>query len=123
PEIRCQPLSPGAYTLSNAQLNSPWPKAILAQQQLNDWQSATPPVGLLNRRDPYPDEELPATGVPLEWERWLSAQFIHTPNYGTRCSTGIFTEGDRLEIAERTFDANGNATGTVEFTLLLSEDE
>ena len=48
-----------------------------------------PLLRLLKDDTIHPDAELPATGVPLEWERLLSAAFILGPSYGTRCSTVV----------------------------------
>ena len=69
------------------------------------------------------DHALPSTGVPLEWERRLSAAFIGTPDraYGTRCSTLVITEyrGDQpvTHVMERSFDADGHAS-PVQHTVL-----
>jgi uncharacterized protein with NRDE domain len=41
---------------------------------------------LRNRKRP-PDDQLPDTGVGLEWERRLASIFISSPDYGTRCSS------------------------------------
>jgi uncharacterized protein with NRDE domain len=50
------------------------------------------------------DDELPATGIPLERERALSAAFIETPDYGTRSTTAlqVIADGPRhtVEIIE-----------------------
>lgn len=88
-----QRLEPGLYGLSNHLLDTPWPKLKRALAMLR---------GVLEQqRDPTPDDllpiltdralaadaDLPQTGVPLEWERWLSAIFIDAPGYGTRSST------------------------------------
>ncbi|GAA3329349.1 hypothetical protein GCM10020331_077050 [Ectobacillus funiculus] len=40
----------------------------------------------LQQAEQAPDEELPSTGVSLDWERKLSPLFIQTPDYGTRSS-------------------------------------
>jgi uncharacterized protein with NRDE domain len=54
--------------------------------------------------------------VPLAWERLLSAPFIVSADYGTRCSTvlAIDRNGNAL-LVERSFDAGGNSTGDVRF--------
>ena len=87
-----QGLEPGVYALSNAALDTPWPKTLAAKQALQQWLQTPQPVGqlatLLNNREKAADEDLPSTGIPLENERSLSAQFIRTSNYGTRSSTG-----------------------------------
>ena len=57
---------------------------------------------------------LPATGVPLEWERLLSAPFIVSERYGTRCSTVLAIDrGGAALFHERSYDATGAPTGEV----------
>lgn len=110
PEIVRQTLPAGRYSLSNAQLNSPWPKAILALEQLADAPHDAPLAGLLKRREPWPDDDLPETGVPMLWERLLSAQFIRAPGYGTRCSTGLNAYASHIELQEITWNEAGEAS-------------
>ena len=111
-----QSLTPGVYGLSNAMLDTPWPKvnhriAAFAQTLAMD-------TGNLKHVDQYlhlladdheaPDRELPNTGVSLEWEKALSAAFIQTQHYGTRSSTILRIRNDgNYEVVERRFDANG----------------
>lgn len=114
PRFHYQALSAGYYTLSNAHLNSPWPKSLLAAEQLHHWQQHanhhTTPVGILNRTQPFTDTQLPSTGVPMMWERLLSAQHIIHPQYGTRCSTGIALTANYTEVAEHQYAPNGEQT-------------
>lgn len=115
PTFQYQALRAGYYTLSNAHLNSAWPKSVLAAQQLHQWKhtphrTATP-VALLNRQQPFADNRLPKTGVPVTWERMLSAQHIINPQYGTRCSTGIALYPGYTDVEERQYDPNGQQTG------------
>ena len=75
------------------------------------------PRGLRDALRPHrgPGRELPATGIGVERERLLSAPFIVSPTYGTRCSTVLTIGYDgAAHFAERTFDPQGNATGDVE---------
>jgi uncharacterized protein with NRDE domain len=102
-------LCPGLYGLSNHLLDTPWPKVIRAKQLLVDWlgQAERQPeqaVQLLVDTRIAADADLPATGVPLAWERALSAMFIRTPEYGTRNSTLLTrsAEGSGM-LLERTF--------------------
>ncbi|MDO9601436.1 MAG: NRDE family protein [Rhodocyclaceae bacterium] len=86
-------LAPGVYGLSNHLLDTPWPKVGAGKTALSAALTALPDEKRLFRllRDDtiHPDDALPATGVSLEWERLLSAAFIHGHDYGTRCSTVI----------------------------------
>ena len=91
-------LAPGIYGLSNATLDTPWPKIGAGKTALETALSCLPDEALLFQllQDDtiHPDDTLPSTGVRLEWERLLSAAFIRSPNYGTRCSTLIKVGAD-----------------------------
>ena len=108
-----QALAPGVYGLSNHLLDTPWPKLERGRRALRrvlDHGSDPTPDALLHLlmdRTPAPDAELPDTGVPLEWERWLSPIFITAPNYGTRSSTVLMADSaGRTCLVEMTW-ANG----------------
>ena len=103
-------LVPGLYGLSNHLLDTPWPKlerGRRALRQLLDRQPDPTPdelLELLADRTLAPDSDLPRTGVPLEWERWLSPIFIDAPGYGTRSSTALRVDaGGRAWLVETTW--------------------
>ncbi|MFN3297281.1 NRDE family protein [Caldimonas sp.] len=114
-----QRLERGVYGLSNALLDTPWPKVERLKQRLRAaLREADTADGLaealfaaLGDRTVIADEFLPHTGLSPEWERWLSPAFIRTPDgrYGTRASTVIITErvGRRLvtHVIERSFSS------------------
>jgi uncharacterized protein with NRDE domain len=97
--LHSHPLVPGLYGLSNASLDTPWPKTLQLKSavqesldQVNDVDNAADWMLPLTRaladatlRD---DALLPATGVPAEWERLLSSPFVSSVGrgYGTRSS-------------------------------------
>jgi uncharacterized protein with NRDE domain len=58
---------------------------------------------ILTQADPFPDEQLPKTGVPLEWERMLSSLFIKSDDYGTRSSTVLLMSDQQIEFVERVY--------------------
>jgi uncharacterized protein with NRDE domain len=62
---------------------------------------------LLSDRRTAAITQLPKTGIALERERALSAEFIHTPDYGTRASTLVWVRQNHVELVERSFDATG----------------
>lgn len=128
-------LRPGLYGLSNAALDTPWPKVTALKRRLD--------AALVNGRDaralaesaftalrdesPAADSALPATGVSLQRERLLSPAFIRIPpdadpegpaSYGTRCSTVVVVEQvgatRRVLVIERRHDATGHADGDSE---------
>jgi uncharacterized protein with NRDE domain len=102
-------LKPGLHGLSNHLLNSPWPKVETGKQQMSELlkESFKPAdlFQLLFNDAVAPQELLPDTGVGLERERALSAMFIKSPGYGTRCSTVVLVDQqDNLFFAERVYD-------------------
>ncbi|MFH1845383.1 MAG: NRDE family protein [bacterium] len=111
------PLAPGLYGLSNHLLDTPWPKVRRGKESMaalldgTDEPLPTPFLELLGDGELAPDDELPDTGVGLDWERRLSPMFIESPDYGTRCSTVILRERRGLvTIAERSFNPDHNCT-------------
>jgi uncharacterized protein with NRDE domain len=113
-------LGEGVYGLSNAGLNTPWPKLLKARQALQGNLAAAPRdlLGVLADPAIAPDAELPSTGVGLATERLLSSIFIASPNYGTRASTlvSVAADGSR-QLIERSFGPYGAKLGEVEITL------
>ena len=118
-----QALGPGLSGLSNALLDTPWPKVARLKQTFAEALThaasttalETALFAALADRTPVPDSDLPDTGVGLDRERWLAPAFIRTPDarYGTRCSTLLITErrGQALctRMVERQFAADGSA--------------
>lgn len=110
-------LQSGIHTLSNATLNTPWPKAERLRAALLDWcdQASTDQASLFDAladTRPAADAQLPNTGVDLAIERMLSAAFILGDHYGTRCSS-IYTldHAGNANLHERRFGPNGTALG------------
>jgi uncharacterized protein with NRDE domain len=124
-----QPLSPGIHGLSNARLDTPWPKLSRTKDAVSAWamrgdDDLSPVFAALADRTRASDEDLPATGVSLEWERLLSSPFIVSADYGTRCSTTLtITRNGAARFVERSFDVHGNAIGDVEFEFEIRRDQ
>jgi uncharacterized protein with NRDE domain len=107
-------LDTGVHAISNAVLDTPWPKLVRKRDELRQLleRDAAPPLASLIElmRDPHVarDDELPSTGLALERERALSAAFIETPEYGTRGTTALRVNardgGFSVDIAERSDD-------------------
>lgn len=102
-------LEAGIYGLSNAFLDTPWPKVTRAVArfacQLAQRVDVDAMLALLADREVARDHELPTTGVPIDWERALSAIQIRANGYGTRATTVLTVRGDGLvTFVERSFD-------------------
>jgi uncharacterized protein with NRDE domain len=116
-----QVLTGGVHAVSNALLDTPWPKLERTKEAILTWTmredgDLAPLFAALADRRVAPDAALPATGVSLEWERLLSAPFIVSDDYGTRCSTVLaVSRTGAARFVERSFDARGAATGEVSF--------
>lgn len=113
-------VTPGLHALSNAGLDTPWPKTIEARQGLaaSLRQGHWPRDALAVMADTRPadDHRLPDTGVGLDKERWLSPAFILGRDYGTRATSWLtWQAGGHIELGERRFGSQGVALGeTVE---------
>ena len=116
-----EPLSEGVYGLSNAGLNTPWPKLLKARNELAQRLANESPADLLellHDTQPAADGELPDTGVGLATERLLSSVFISSANYGTRASTALLVSADgHRQIIERSFGPQGARLGEVSLSL------
>ena len=117
-------LAPGIYGLSNALLDTPWPKVDAGRTALTAALDNLPDEHALWRllRDDttYPDHQLPATGVSLDWERLLSAAFIKGKDYGTRCSTLLKVDaGGTATLDEQTWLPGGRAGSRRRFRVPL----
>lgn len=119
-------LRAGVHGLSNAMLDTPWPKVVRTKDALRDWcvraeHDLGPVFAILRDVRRAEDHELPSTGISLERERRLSSPFIVSDEYGTRCSTVIAIDRDgRATFIERSFDARGELTGSVEERFALA---
>lgn len=126
-----QRLVPGVHAVSNAQLDTPWPKLRRLRAAVDA--HCNPPIApdvdadadpeslfqaLADEQIP-PDPELPDTGVGLETERRLAPPFIRGRDYGTRCSSLILIPrgGGDLRFVERRFGPEGVPAGESVCTL------
>jgi uncharacterized protein with NRDE domain len=103
-------LAPGIYGLSNALLDTPWPKVEQGKAALEVLLTDGPPepealLAILADTSLPPDHLLPDSGVGLERERLLSSRFIVSPDYGTRASTVVLIDrSGQVTFVERSFD-------------------
>ena len=104
-----QKLQTGIHGISNAILNTPWPKverskrhleSLIQQEDINAWEV----IAILKDTSIAKDEELPDTGVGLDLERMLSPVFIKSEKYGTRCSSVVMVDKENnVKFVEKFF--------------------
>jgi len=99
----------GIHGISNAILDTPWPKVKKGKQDLQkllqqDEIHAFEVIDILKNSTTAKDEELPDTGVGLELERMLSPIFIKSEKYGTRCSSVVMVDNNNnVKFVEKFF--------------------
>ena len=109
-------IEPGVHGLSNHLLDEPWPKVVRGRARMSASLAAPDPAPqlfeMLSDTSPARDDELPATGVGIDWERRLSSALITGEEYGTRASTVLATSSaGEVSMEERTLDAEGRVSG------------
>jgi uncharacterized protein with NRDE domain len=112
-------LGPGVYGLSNAFLDTPWPKTVRLREALAQTLARTQQGPLLREplwqalanRDQPPDHLLPSTGVPWSAEKELSTALVRFADgrYGTRSSLLVTAEARtperwHLNLEEKSWD-------------------
>lgn len=116
-------LAPGIYGISNALLDTPWPKLLRTRERVAEVirSGIVAPEALLDLmtdRTPAPDNELPGGTADIDLARAASAPFIVHPLYGTRCSTALIREsGGATIVAERRYRRTGSTEGESSFLI------
>jgi uncharacterized protein with NRDE domain len=105
-------LQPGVYGLSNAALDTPWPKVATGKEALLKLTANEPDTEqlfeILADKDQADETALPDTGVGITLEKQLSPRFIHFDVYGTRCSTVVtYSHAGEIHFLEKQFDETG----------------
>jgi uncharacterized protein with NRDE domain len=109
-----RPLAAGVYGLSNAALDTPWPKTVRLKQAMlsvvdqstsalaGEWRK--PLLSTLLDRRQADAESLPTTGAPRVWEQALSSPFVDFAErrYGTRSSLLVCASADEVQMEEWT---------------------
>ena len=119
-------LKDGFYGLSNHLLDTPWPKVVRGKEKLKEHLASPKPdpdylFSVLYDEDLAADQCLPSTGLSLERERALSAMFIKTSGYGSRCTTVIMIDRENnLFFSERAFNTSTFDFSTQTFRFKVS---
>jgi uncharacterized protein with NRDE domain len=122
-----QCLPPGVYGLSNARLDTPWPKVELGKaRMLALLQAGTISHSALSTivtdRQLADQRTLSGHGLDGSMETTLSAQFIVTEAYGTRSSTTVWTDAhNRTNWQEQTYNKEGTLSSVQHKEFSLNE--
>lgn len=122
-------LDGGFYGLSNASLDTDWPKLSRAKQGLRHALAERDVAAqgerllrLLRNATATSDQQLPKTGVPLEWERALGSIFINLDGYGTRASTVLRIGGGSANVTEINYAPDANVSQRNDFSFEILPD-
>jgi uncharacterized protein with NRDE domain len=123
------------YGLSNAALDTPWPKALQLKEAVHG--AMRRPLSLqvlqsslheaLQNKAIADDALLPQTGVPIAQERALSAAFVRYPEdapvYGTRSSLCVVVHKGQLHVRETTHTDTQRFTSTASLSVPWPQPE
>ena len=108
----------GVSGVSNATLNTPWPKLLRTQRSVSEHLAQTHTPDSARLFEIFQDtvraaeHELPDTGVGLDREKLLGSPFIKNERYGTRCTTIILQHRQGYALFyEKRYDALGQEVG------------
>ncbi|XOV92384.1 MAG: NRDE family protein [Bacteroidota bacterium] len=117
-------ISDGIHAISNASLDTPWPKVLRAKEKFNKVISAEfshdDLIELMSDGQTADPRDLPDTGIPKDLEEAVSAICIRTEKYGT-CSTTAITishEGE-VQFTEKSYPVGKRTEGVVRFTFAI----
>lgn len=107
-------VSMGTHSLSNATLNTLWPKVKNTRREMehiiqtdHDYVDAL--FRMMMDQTPAPDHELPPASLPLAIRRKASANFIKTDHFGTKSTTILLVDWDNtVTYVERMYQPNGH---------------
>lgn len=102
-------LKSGIYGLSNHLLDTPWKKVVLGKAKLKNALidfSTDKLFNILSDKKQAKIEDLPQAGIGIEREKRLSSIFIETENYGTRSSTVLTLENQKISFEEVSYQSD-----------------
>ena len=119
-------LDAGIYGLSNALLDTPWPKVVNAKRMFSELIEEPfeleDLVKMMQNADLANDDELPETGLDYDREKALSAMCIRTPDYGTCCSTAITIDYEgQVAFLEKSYPVGERSDESVSFKFTIDQ--
>ncbi|MEM8982034.1 MAG: NRDE family protein [Pseudomonadota bacterium] len=121
-----RPLGHGVHAVSNALLDTPWPKLVSVKSAVTDWLAAgaaEPSQLFAPLRDMTQANvgDTPELDLPAGWHRALTAPFIIGDEYGTRSTSLAWIRPDgRARYMERRYRPDGTVSGETRETFALA---
>lgn len=121
-------LQTGNHAVSNATLDTPWPKVTLTKAAMAELAGSSlldeeAIFRIMADRTPPPDDRLPDLPLDLPILRAVSANFIQTERYGTLSTTLILIDhSDQVTFVERSYLPDGTSSD-VRFNFQLMTEE
>jgi len=121
----CKLLVDGFHSVSNGEIDLPWPKMSCGVQRLTQLIAGNEAMTFdaLNRimvdETKADESDLPKTGLSAERERALSSIFVKGENYGTRTTSLLLWAKNNVHLREYNYDRNGDIATRQQFELLL----
>lgn len=119
-----QILSKGFHAVCNGPMDDTWPKMAKGKKAMEKQIESGNRVvveqlfKLLTDQTQAPDEQLPNTGIPYEWEKRLSSIFIQSENYGTRASSIVlYHQSGEINFFENSYHEKDLSHHQVNFTI------
>lgn len=119
-------LGTGLYGLSNAFIDTDWPKVTLGKEHFRqvieqDSFDTEDLFALMNNKELASDDDLPNTGIGYEKEKLLSSMYIEMSGYGTRNTTILTKDREgNVKILERTYSTKENLISDKEYEFSIS---
>jgi uncharacterized protein with NRDE domain len=126
--LQSQVMADGVYGLSNAALDTPWPKTLALKAAMLEAlkaESENPLWQALESRQRSTSGALPETDLPADHALELSSAFVYVPErgYGTRCSTLLTIDASGLANNQQQWRVNvTEKTHAVGLDAMLDKD-
>ena len=119
-------LKEGIHAVSNATLNTPWPKVVRSKEMfkslVNGNFSHDDLIEMMGDSKTADPKELPDTGIPKDMEEAVSAMCIRTEKYGTCSTTAItITKDGQVSFTEKSYPVGKRIEGIERFSFKLAQ--
>jgi uncharacterized protein with NRDE domain len=120
---RVHSIAPGIGAVSNADFDTPWPKLVRLKAGLHAQcevrrTEISDLLPLLKDTSLAEDSALPHTGIALDFERALSAAFVHSAHYGTRACSIVMLQRKKVLFFEESHGERGMLSSTQQYFTL-----